>query len=145
MGFPIDHPGILKMLADGSAVDTTPSQPGESPLPPPAFGGEAAFQEAVVGLARHMNWRVAHFRKVRVSRKSGSTYWETPVAADGRGFPDLLMLRGGRIVAAELKVGTNRETEEQAAWLAAFAAAGCESYLWRPERWAAIVACLARK
>jgi len=47
---------------------------------------EADFQTRVIDLARQLGWRVAHFRKTRVQRKDGSTFWETPVAADGKGF-----------------------------------------------------------
>jgi VRR-NUC domain len=52
------------------------------------------------------------------------------------GFPDLLMIRTRdyqtRLVVAELKREGEKPTHEQAAWLARFAAAGAESYFWRP-------------
>jgi hypothetical protein len=146
MGFPIDHPGILKMLADGSAVDTTPSQVGESPLPPPTFGSEAEFQRGVVALARRCGFqKVAHFRKVRVQRKDGSVYWETPVAEDGKGFLDLMLVKPGRIVCPELKFGRNKPTPEQEAWHDLLRTVpGVEAYFWWPAQWAAIVAVLAR-
>jgi len=47
------------------------------------------------------------------------------------GFPDCVMLRGGRIVVAELKVGKNQPSPEQAQWLEAFAETGAETFLWR--------------
>lgn len=94
---------------------------------------ESKWQARVISQAHAYGWRVAHFRRVRVQRKNGATYYETPVAADGKGFPDLILVRGGRCVAAELKVGRNTTTPEQREWLAAFAVAGIESYVWRPE------------
>lgn len=89
---------------------------------------EADFMAQVIELAHLYRWRVAHFRAAMTSRG-----WRTPVQADGAGFPDLLLLRGSRIVAAELKRERgSRPTDDQLAWLAAFAEAGVESFLWRP-------------
>jgi hypothetical protein len=48
---------------------------------------ERDFQSAVVPCARLFGWRVAHFRAAQT--KHG---WRTPVEADGKGFPDLLLL-----------------------------------------------------
>jgi hypothetical protein len=104
---------------------------------------EAEFQAQVIDLARSRGWRVAHFRKVRVQRASGKTYWETPVAADGKGFPDLIMLRRGVQVVAELKVGKNTTSAEQREWLADFARAGSLMFVWKPADWPEIVKVLA--
>ncbi len=87
---------------------------------------EAAFQGQVIDLARTLGWRVAHFRPAQTTRG-----WRTPVAADGTGFPDLILVRD-RVIAAELKTQKGRIKDEQQAWLAAFAAAGVATYLWRP-------------
>lgn len=117
-------------------------EPQEAAARPPAGSPkkkrgkpEAEFQEQVIGLARANGWRVAHFRAVRVQRKNGQVYHETPVAADGAGFPDLILVRRGRLIVAELKVGANTTTAEQDAWLAAFKAAGAETYVWYPLDW----------
>ena len=96
---------------------------------------EAEFQAQVIEYARSRGWRVAHFRKVRVQRKDGTTYWETPVAAGGVGFPDLLMVRGDRLLVAELKVPPNTTTPEQRAWIAAFLLANVEARVWTPANW----------
>ena len=101
---------------------------------------ESLFQQKVIDEARIWGWRVAHFRKVREQRKGGETYWETPVAADGKGFPDLVMLKCGRQgIAAELKVGRNIATLEQTAWLEAWAGVGFHAIVWKPEDWEEIV------
>ena len=82
------------------------------------------------GLARVMGWRIAHFRPAMTSRGM-----RTPVSADGAGFPDLLMVRGLRLLVVELKAEAGRVAPEQSAWLSAFLRAGVETWLWRPEHW----------
>jgi hypothetical protein len=101
---------------------------------------EAGFQRAVIDLARLMGFRVAHFRAAQTGKG-----WRTPVQADGAGFPDLLMVRGGRVIAAELKAERGRVSDEQLAWLDALAAAGVEVAVWRPRDWGRVVATLARE
>ena len=103
-----------------------------SPLADPL---ESVFQKDVIELAHTLGWRVAHFRSVETKRQG----WQTPVQADGKGFPDLILVRD-RVIAAELKrdrdktgKDTRREPSvEQVEWLEAFRAAGVEAYLWRP-------------
>jgi len=89
----------------------------------------AEIQSGVVDLARLQGWRVAHFRPARTSKG-----WRTPVAADGKGWPDLVLVRE-RVVYAEIKGDGDRLREEQAAWLQALAQAGAEVHLWRAEEW----------
>ena len=48
------------------------------------------------------------------------------------GFPDLTMVKGDRLVFAELKKETGKLTPEQRVWLAALVAAGQEATVWRP-------------
>lgn len=101
---------------------------------------EAAFQKQFIDVAHLFGWRLAHFRPAQV--RSGR--WVTPVAADGAGFPDNLLLRGNRLLVAELKVGRNKTTHEQDAWLAAFRLAGVPAFVWRPEDSAQIEEVLSR-
>ena len=100
---------------------------------------EAIWQRDVIDLARTLGWRCAHFRAART--KHG---WATPVAADGKGFPDLILVRD-RVIAAELKAAKGRTSVEQDAWLAAFTAAGIESYVWRPDDTDQVLETLRRK
>lgn len=88
---------------------------------------EAAFQQVVIDYGTLLGWKIAHFRAARTK-----TGWVTPVAADGKGWPDLILVRGNRIIAAELKSAKGRATAEQTAWLDALKAAGIETHLWRP-------------
>lgn len=48
------------------------------------------------------------------------------------GFPDLVMLRGRRLIFAELKREKEHPTAEQHEWLASLQQGGFEAYLWRP-------------
>lgn len=101
---------------------------------------ERQFQQEVCQLAHANGWRVAHFRKVRIQRADGSTYWETPVAEDGEGFPDLMMVRRGcRPLFAELKVKRNVPSEEQWAWIHDLRATGAKAVVWYPSDWQEIV------
>lgn len=100
--------------------------------------GEAAFQQAVYNLARAEGWRVAHFRPVRVQRRDGSTYNETPIGLDARGWPDLVLARGSQVLVRELKAEAGRLEADQFAWLEALGAAGLDVGVWRPSDWFAI-------
>lgn len=119
----------------------------------PSFISEHVFEEAVVGLARANGFRVAHFGPARVVRK-GKEKYETPNRYDSRGFPDLVMIRRGslvgRMIIAELKVGSNQTTSHQREWLADFmslmvAGSVVEVYEWRETDWPDIVKTLTRK
>lgn len=81
---------------------------------------ETEWQDLIMRSARASRWLAYH---VYDSRKSAA------------GFPDCILVRPPRIVAAELKTETGAVTKEQAKWLAAFAASGAETYVWRPSDW----------
>ena len=93
---------------------------------------EEQFQTIVIEVAQQYGWRCAHFRGVRIQRPNGSTYYQTPVQADGAGFPDLVLLRGERAVVAELKRQNGKPTPSQEDWLRAFQLAGVTAFVWRP-------------
>lgn len=97
---------------------------------------EAVFQEQVIEAAHILGWRVAHFRGVRVQRGNGECYYQTPVQADGKGFPDLVLVKEGRTVFAELKVKPNKPDADQLAWLEDLGFEGRqEVFVWYPEDW----------
>ena len=91
---------------------------------------ERDLQMAVVDLAQLLKWQVAHFRPAMT--KAGN--WVTPVAADGKGFPDLVLVRD-RVLFVELKRADGRLTPEQADWAARLLLAGAEHYIWKPLDW----------
>jgi len=87
------------------------------------------LQKGIIDMARRLGWRVAHFPPVPTERG-----WRTPVAADGKGFPDLLMVRD-RLIVAEVKGDTDRLRREQQTWLDSFRLAGVAAHVWTPEQW----------
>jgi hypothetical protein len=100
---------------------------------------EAELQASVLELAEYLGWLRAHFRPAMT--KHG---WRTPVAGDGKGFPDLVLLRE-RLVVAELKGDRGSVRPEQRRWLEAFARAGIEVYVWTPSEWQdGVIECVLR-
>lgn len=99
---------------------------------------EAQFQEAVIQYAQLKGWKVAHFRAAKTERG-----WRTAVQADGAGFPDLVMVRGERIVFAELKSERGVPSAQQVDWLVALGYCPVESYIWKPRHWPLIEKTLA--
>jgi hypothetical protein len=96
---------------------------------------EAQFQAQVVELAEWLGWRTYHTFD---SRRSNP------------GFPDLTLVRDGRLVMAELKDDTEKPTPEQLAWYAELllvqdaAPDVFATRIWRPRYLADIDALLAR-
>jgi hypothetical protein len=89
---------------------------------------EKDFMAAVIALAKSCGWRYYHTHDSRLS---------------AAGFPDLVLVRGGVLVFAELKAATGKPTPDQHAWLDALAAVpGVHTHLWRPADWPEIVAAL---
>lgn len=99
---------------------------------------EAELQQAVIDTARTLGWRVAHFRPAQTRHG-----WRTPVAADGKGFPDLVLVHRerGRLIFAEMKSDKGRTTPEQDAWLAGLQAVAelvpdvVSVHVWTPADW----------
>lgn len=92
---------------------------------------ERFFQQQVIELARTLGYKVAHFRPAQNARGD----WRTPVAADGKGFPDLVLTGRGKVIFAELKTDSGVLTPEQREWIEALHAAGHEHvYVWRPKQ-----------
>lgn len=106
------------------------------PRPDPPSLSEADWQALVMDTARLTGWRVAHFRPARTARGD----WRTPMQGDP-GFPDLVLVRAGTVLLAELKSDTGTVTHQQRAWLAALGEYG---RLWRPRDWHDVHAELSR-
>jgi len=104
----------------------------------------SSWEHAVIDLARWSGWRVASFRSVRVQRRDGSTYYATPVQADGEGFPDLVLARDERLLFRELKVGKAVLSLAQERWLRDLRDAGADVGVWRDTDIDAIVRDLRR-
>lgn len=87
---------------------------------------EAEFQAQVIEMARLFGWEVYHTHN---SQRSTS-----------KGFPDLVLIKSGRLIFAELKNRKGKVTTEQNWWLdqlklVAQANSTIEVYLWRPTHW----------
>jgi len=118
---------------------------------------EEAFTTQVIAMAKARGWLTAHFRPAMTKRGK----WVTAVQGDGKGFPDLVLVRRevvrmsdtpdrcfhgvvifaqpnipcefpGRVIFAELKSMRGALTEEQQEWIDTLKAAGQEVYVWRP-------------
>lgn len=86
---------------------------------------EAELLAAVRSLARLTGWLCYHTRDSRGSDP---------------GFPDLVLVRDGRVVFAELKSAKGRLRPEQSLWIQALdrvelEGRGVTSVVWRPHDW----------
>lgn len=104
----------------------------------PEISTEEQLQSWVIDEAHRHGWLVAHFRKARTAHG-----WVTPVQADGKGWPDLVIVRPPRIIFAELKAQRGRKSPEQKRWLSALALCQTkentvEVYTWYPRERAEI-------
>jgi len=93
---------------------------------------EKDFQQQIIDLAHIYGWRIAHFRH---AWSQDGRRCMTPVQADGKGWPDLVMVKGKRVIIAEVKSDTGKPTPEQQEWLDALRQARMEVFLWRPKDW----------
>ena len=93
---------------------------------------EKDLQNAVVDMAHRLGWTVAHFGKA-IGGSGGQT-WRTPAAYDGKGFPDLIMVRE-RLIIRELKVGKNPLSLEQRMWIDLLRKARIDTAVWNELDW----------
>lgn len=98
-------------------------------VPPPP--NEADYQKLVVELAHVLGYVVAHFRPAMT--KHG---WRTPAGADGKGWPDLVLVSKlrHRTVFAELKGPGGSLSREQKLWQEWLSGAGQEHVVWKSGR-----------
>ena len=111
----------------GNAADELAAAPGDML--------EKEFQTRVIEWAQGRGWLVAHFMYSAVLRRDGSVTYRTAVAADGKGFPDLVLVRGDRLLFAELKSAKGRVRPDQDRWLLALTGTLASVFIWRPEQW----------
>jgi hypothetical protein len=93
---------------------------------------EGDFQKTVTDALTLFGWRWCHFRPARTQRG-----WRTPLSGSP-GFPDIVAVRGDRIIFVELKAANGKLRDEQRSWLSALGAAGAEVHCWRPNDWPVI-------
>ena len=86
---------------------------------------EADFQSDVLELLTLTGWKHHH---------------ETDSRKTAAGWPDIFACHPSRgVFWAELKVGRNKPSDAQWAWLNALEVAGERAFVWRPESWDEIV------
>lgn len=81
-------------------------------------------------------WLVTHFRPAWTGKG-----WRTPLQGH-KGFPDLVLVKGERVIFAELKSLTGKLSRDQAIWLDRLRTAGAEVYVWDERDWPFILALL---
>jgi len=86
---------------------------------------------AVLSVCTLYNWRTLHVRPAITAKG-----YRTAVQGTGVGFPDLLAIKGGTMIVAELKSDKGKVTEAQEAWLKAFEPVASLVTVWRPIDWA---------
>lgn len=89
------------------------------------------LQRLIIEEAQRAGWSVAHFPPVQTMNG-----WRVPVGADGKGWPDMMLVRD-RLIAAEVKGAGDSLRPEQEQWLTRLRIASVETYVWTPEGWAA--------
>ncbi len=132
---PTSHPLGCICVMCFPPVEPTPAKP--TPTTPNSGDerqDEKQFQSDVMTFAQRQGWLCYHTRD---SRKSAP------------GFPDLCMVRGLRVVFAELKAQKGKTTGPQDDWLTALSIVALSApeyvgvFLWRPSDWNEIAAVLA--
>lgn len=98
-------------------------------MPKPVLRGKE-LQKAIIDLAHLRGWTCAHFPSVQDFKGT----WRTPVAADGKGHPDIMLYRE-RPVAIEVKGDGDSMEPEQVKWQDVLLLAGVEAHVIRPSDW----------
>lgn len=103
---------------------------------------EAECQATIVEAAKLAGWRVHAERPAQGQRGE----WRTHLQGH-KGFPDLVLCRGSRLMFVELKRKPNRVEPAQQQWIAALSAVGgvWAGVVWVPEEMDAFIAVLARR
>lgn len=91
---------------------------------------ETAWMQQLTELAVRLGWQWLHVRSSMYGERHFLTATSGPL---GRGWPDLLLIKPGRMIAAELKRRGAHATDDQLRVLAALSAAGVEAYVWWPD------------
>lgn len=106
-------------MSEGSECPRGKRNPAREELD--AHVREADFQKQVIQVAERFGWLVYH------------TYDSRRCAP---GFPDLVLVKGSRVIFAELKSHRGRLTPEQKAWIEALERAEeVEAMVWKPKDW----------
>lgn len=100
---------------------------------------EEEFMKQVMELAKKTGWRRCHFRPAMAA----SGRWLTAGQGDWKGFPDLIMVRGKKLIFVELKTNEGELSDKQIDWMADLFLAGADCRLWSPMCWEEITETLS--
>jgi len=100
---------------------------------------EAQFQKQVTDLATRLGWSWLHVE--RMGNEQGR--WRTPVSGPlGTGWPDLVLIRRGSLIFAELKAQRGQMTQAQIEVMTVLERTH-SYFLWRPSDFNQIVEVLS--
>lgn len=91
---------------------------------------EKELERAIAEMARFLGFMVFHARPAQTSKG-----WRTPVAYDGKGYPDLTLVGNGRVVFLEVKSDKGKLSPDQEGWKRHIIQAGAEYFLLTPQSW----------
>ena len=94
---------------------------------------ETAFQHRVTQLAEDLGWEWLHIGRVGKYVANGAK------GTLGSGWPDLTLLRGSRLVFAELKAQKGPGPSVTQKLVLGRLSMAAESYVWRPSDWPQIL------
>lgn len=104
----------------------------------PRNPSETAFRATVIEAAERLGWKLwsvndSVYRALVVAARELGIHFTPPKS----GLPDLLMVRGDRLMFVELKSNTGTVRPEQREWLDALGAVPypVEVHVWRPRMW----------
>ena len=105
---------------------------------------ESTWHRHVVTFALEQGWKVFHDQATNARRRCTACGAVRRGPRNQKGFLDLLMIRGSRLVVAELKSESGTTTPEQEELLAAWRKVpGAEVYIWRPSERETVIRTLA--
>lgn len=90
---------------------------------------EADFQTRIIDRARALGWWVHHDRPARLVTGK----WVTAISGDP-GFPDLVLVRDGRVIFAEVKTEKGRLSNEQREWFTKLSGLPWEGNVWNRDQ-----------
>lgn len=85
---------------------------------------EKQWQRLVTDTADLFGWMWEHFPQM---------------TGNPKGFPDLLLIRDGVVIFAELKTNTGKVSEAQDLWHGRAWHHGVDVYVWRPRDWPEVI------
>lgn len=97
---------------------------------------ETAWMKVVTTAAAQAGWQWLHIGRVGKHRANGAK------GTLGKGWPDLVLVKGGRIIFAELKITGNVLSDEQRNVRTVLHQVG-EYYVWRPSDFGEVLDTLA--